>query len=175
MNSRLETPMTLVEPRGARDAHPHLSVQFLSFSCSFQQKYFQIMFFCPKLRGWRPPRSGESWIRHWITFSSLLPRLWKACAGILVRLFPLRLRNLRLSSPTHISARIDASSLLVRSRVKSPARSEKACDSTRVILLSPRSSEDSWRKCRNNLLLSSAISLVSRFTYHKEEKSYFAC
>ena len=101
--------------------------------------------------------------------------MWKAWAGILVRLFPLRLRNLRLSSPTHISARIDVSSLSVRSRVKSPARSEKARDSTRDILLSLRSSEDRWRKCRNDLRLSSAISLVSRFTYHKEEKSYFAC
>ena len=33
-----------------------LSVQLLLFSCSFRQKSFQIIvFFCSKLRGWRPP------------------------------------------------------------------------------------------------------------------------
>ena len=44
--------------RGTRDARP-LSVQFVSFSCSFRQKYCQIIGFCPKLRNWRSPRLGN--------------------------------------------------------------------------------------------------------------------
>ena len=30
-------------------------VEFISFSCNFQQQCCQIIGFCPKYRGWRPP------------------------------------------------------------------------------------------------------------------------
>ena len=47
-----KSPKPLADPReGARDGHP-LSVQFLSFSCSFRQK----LGFRPELGGWRPPQ-----------------------------------------------------------------------------------------------------------------------
>ena len=55
---------------GARDVCP-LSVQFLSFSCSFWQKPCQIIGFCSKIRSWHhppPPPSGKSCIRHWVVF-----------------------------------------------------------------------------------------------------------
>ena len=50
-----------------------LSVQFLSFSCSFRQKFCQIIGFCPLLRSWRLP--GKSWIPHCITNTQLQCRL----------------------------------------------------------------------------------------------------
>ena len=46
-----------------RDGYPYLSVQFLSFSCSFRQNPCQIVGFCSKIRDWRLP-SGKSWIHH---------------------------------------------------------------------------------------------------------------
>ena len=45
--------LPLADPRGAPGTPP--SVQFLSFSCSFRQKSWQIIGICPKLRGWRLP------------------------------------------------------------------------------------------------------------------------
>ena len=41
-----------------------LSVQFLSFSCSFRQKSYQIIGFWTKPKAWLPP-SGKSWICDW--------------------------------------------------------------------------------------------------------------
>ena len=55
-------PSWILSKGDVRDARP-LSVQFLSFSCSFRQKSCQIIDFRPNL--WvDAPRSGESWIRH---------------------------------------------------------------------------------------------------------------
>ena len=49
--------------KGGRQGRP-LWVQFLWFSCSFREKFGQIIVSHPHLRSWRSP-SGKSWIRHW--------------------------------------------------------------------------------------------------------------
>ena len=41
-------------------------MQFLSFSCSFLQKYCRNIGFQPLFRTWRPPPSEKFWIRHWL-------------------------------------------------------------------------------------------------------------
>ena len=50
--------------QGALGTRAPLSVQFLPFPCSFQQKSCQKIGFCPELKGWRHP--PPSWIRHWL-------------------------------------------------------------------------------------------------------------
>ena len=50
-----------------------LSIQFLSFSCTFQQKYCQIIGFCPKFSGWRH-HVWENWIRHCKRYCNTIDR-----------------------------------------------------------------------------------------------------
>ena len=59
---------TEVSTRSLRTRAP-LSVQFLSVSCSFRQKSYQIIGICSKLRDWRC-QSGISWIRN-LTWTEL--------------------------------------------------------------------------------------------------------
>ena len=68
---KLNTGKSLAVPR----THGPFSVQFLSFSYSFQQKYCQIISFCPKFRSWHP-LSWKSWICHWSRSISV----WKSHA-----------------------------------------------------------------------------------------------
>ena len=54
---------TVADPEGTR---VFLSVQFLLFSCSFQQKCGRIIAGRPPLR-LAPPSGNSCWIRHWYT------------------------------------------------------------------------------------------------------------
>ena len=69
---------TLAGPREPLVAWAPLSVQFLSFLCSFCQKSGQIIGLSRKFRGWRPrPRLGKSWIRRWCRPSWFLHRCYE--------------------------------------------------------------------------------------------------
>ena len=64
MGWRLPTPLSLADLREAPGTRT-LWIQFLSFSCSFREKFWQIIGLHPNLRDWRPP-SGKSFIPHCI-------------------------------------------------------------------------------------------------------------
>ena len=57
-SSRNMKTISLADPRGTRDTGP-LSVQFLSFSCSFRQKSCQIISFLREMYELAPPDLGN--------------------------------------------------------------------------------------------------------------------
>ena len=71
----VEYSNTLADPRGRHGRVPALSIQFLSFSCSFNKFCQIISWYTPS--GVGVPPSGKSWIRHWwIRFIPIAKILW---------------------------------------------------------------------------------------------------